>query len=227
MARDTERLIRQIADHAGPVRRLAPPWVRAMAWLAITVPVVVVMAVVMLPQGDLVSKLSTPRYLSEEAVALATGVLAAMAAFASVVPGYNRKLLVWPLVPLSFWLGGLGQSGVREWLQLEPDGFSFRLEWFCLPAIAIVGAVPVVAMAIMLRRGAPLTPRVSMALGGLAAAGLGNVGVCLSHRAFSGVLVAVWHVGAMVLLSVLAACVGRYFLNWSSIVDRTRREAAV
>jgi len=220
MTRDTEGLIRQMADHAGPIRPLAAPWVRAMTWLGIAGPAVVVMAIAMLPQSDLVSKFSTPRYLGEEVFALATGVLAAIAAFASVVPGSNRKLLVLPLVPLFFWLGGLAQSGMRDWMQLEASGFSFQLEWFCLPAIAMVGAVPAVAMAIMLRRGAPLTPRVSVALGGLAAAGLGNVGVCLSHREFSGVLVLVWHVSAMFLLSGLAASVARYLLNWPSTIAR-------
>lgn len=143
-----------------------------------------------------------------------------------MVPGYNRKVLALPLVPLAFWLGALGQGGVREWLQLEPHGFSFQVEWFCLPAMATVGAVPAIVMAIMLRRGAPLTPRVSVALGGLAAAGLGNVGVCLSHRAFSGVLVMVWHVSAMFLLSMLAACVARYLLHWPSTIERTRREVS-
>jgi hypothetical protein len=192
--------------------------VRAAAWLAVAAPAVGLMAFLMLPSAGLMSKLTTPRYLGEEAFALATGVLAAIAAFASVVPGYNRKLLVLPLVPLAFWLGALGQSAVRESLQLASPGFSFHLEWFCLPAIAMVGAVPAIAMAVMLRRGAPLTPRMTVALGGLAAAGLGNVGVCLSHREFSGVLVLVWHVSAVLFLSGLAGCAGRYLLSWRAIV---------
>jgi hypothetical protein len=222
MTRDTEGLVRQLAANTNPVRPLARPWVRAALWLVVAVPAVMVMAFVVLPRGDLISKLSTPRYLSEEAFALATGVLAAFVAFASVVPGYDRKVLVLPFVPFALWLGVLDLGSARDWLQLEPHGFSFQLEWFCLPAMAMVGALPAIAMAIMLRRGAPLTPRVSVALGGLAAAGLGNLGVCLSHREFSGVRVLVWHVSAVVLLSALAGCVGRYLLNWPSILERSR-----
>jgi hypothetical protein len=192
----------------------------------IAAPGAALMTFMMHSHGDLLSKLSTPQYLAEEVFALATGVLAAIAAFASVVPGYNRKLLAPPLVLLALWLGSLGVSGAHDWLRVDPDGFSFQLEWFCLPAIAIIGAVPAIAMAVMLRQGAPLTPRVSLALGGLAAAGLGNVGLCLIHHQFSGVLVLVWHMSAVVLLSMLGGCAGRYLLNWPSSLATARRDLA-
>jgi hypothetical protein len=225
MGRDTDALIRQLATGTVPVRPLAAPWVRAGLWLAIAGPTVALMALLIHPRSDLSSKLSTPRYLSEEAFALTTAILASAAAFASVVPGYGRRFLLLPIVPLALWFASLTRGDVRAWLELGSRGFSFELEWFCLPAIAMVGAVPAIAMTIMLRRGAPLTPRVTAALGGLAAAGLGNVGLCLSHREFSGVLVLVWHVSAVLFLSALAGCTGRYFLNWHSLVAASRRDA--
>ena len=166
-----------------------------------------------------------PRVIGEEIFALTTGVLAAIAAFASVVPGYNRKVLFLPLVPLALWLGGLGQSGVRDWLQLSVHGFSIRSEWVCLPATIMAGAVPAAAMTVMLRRGAPLTPRLSTLLGGLAAAGLGNLGVCVTHHAYGNVLVLVWHAGIVVALTVIVGSAGRRVLNWQSLVKQTRRAA--
>src|SRR5207245_4576091 len=123
------------------------------AWLAIAVPSALLVVVMASGRGDWVSRLLLPRVVSEEAFALTTGVLAAIAAFASVVPGYNRKVLLLPFVPLALWLGGLGQSSVRERLQLSVHGFSMRSEWVCLPATIMAGAVPAVAMAVMLRRG--------------------------------------------------------------------------
>src|ERR1700686_4534243 len=173
--------------------------------------------------GDWVSRLLMPRVVSEEAFALATGILAAIAAFTSVVPGYNRRVLFRPLVPLVLWLGGLGQSSVRDWLQLTSPGFSLRSEWVCLPAPIIAGAVPAIVMAVMLRRGAPLTPRLSALLGGLAAAGLGNLGVCVTHHAHGSVLVLVWHVGIVVALTVIVGSAGRHVLSWQSLVEQTRR----
>ena len=215
---DTDTLIRELAAGAQPVRSLARPWVRAALWLAIAVPSALLVMVMMPSRGDWVSRLSMPRVISEEAFALTTGILAAIAAFASVVPGYNRKVLFLPLVPLAFWLGGLGQSSVRDWLQLTSQGFSMRSEWVCLPATIMAGAGPAIAMAVMLRRGAPLTPRLSALLGGLAAAGLGNLGVCVTHHAYGSVLVLVWHVGIVVVLTGLVGAAGRYLLNWRAII---------
>lgn len=222
---DTEMLIRELAGRTRRVQPLARPGMRAAAWLAIAVPSALLVMVMMPGRGDWVSRLLMPRVVSEEAFALATGILAAVAAFASVVPGYNRKVLFLPLVPLALWLGGLGQSSVRDWLQLTSQGFSMRSEWVCLPATIMAGAVPAIAMAVMLRRGAPLTPRLSTLLGALAAAGLGNLGVCVTHHTYRNVLVLVWHVGIVVALTMSLGSAGRRLLNWQALVERTRRTA--
>jgi hypothetical protein len=225
-ATDTETLIRELADPTPRVRPLARPWVRAAAWLAIAMPSALLVVVMMMSgHGDWVSRLLLPRVVSEEAFALATGVFAAIAAFASVVPGYSRKVLFLPLVPLALWLGGLGQGSVRDWLQLTSQGFSMQSEWVCLPGTIMAGAVPAIAMAVMLRRGAPLTPRLSALLGGLAAAGLGNLGVCVTHHAYGNVLVLVWHITIVLLLTMIMGSVGRRVLNWQSLVEQARRAA--
>jgi hypothetical protein len=197
--------------------------VGAAAWLGIAVPSALLVVVMMSVHGDWVTRLLMPRVVSEEAFALATGIVAAIASFSSVVPGYNRRVLFLPLVPLVLWLGGLGQSSVRDWLQVTSPGFSMRSEWMCLPATIMAGAVPAIAMAVMLRRGAPLTPRLSVLLGGLAAAGLGNLGVCVTHHAYGNVLVLVWHVSIVVALTVIVGSAGRHVLSWQSVVEQTRR----
>jgi hypothetical protein len=220
---DTETLIRDLAGRTPRVRPLARPWVRAAAWLGIALPSALLVAVAMSVHGDWVSRLLMPRVVSEEAFAVATGILAAIAALTSVVPGYNRRVLFLPLVPLVLWLGALGQSSVRDWLQLTFDGFSMRTEWVCLPATIMAGAVPAIAMAVMLRRGAPLTPRLSALLGGLAAAGFGNLGVCVTHHAYGNVLVLVWHASIVVALTVLVGSAGGHVLSWQSLVEQTRR----
>jgi hypothetical protein len=220
---DTETLIRERADRTARVRPLARPWVRAAAWLGIGAPSALLVVVIMSVHADWLSRLLMPRVVSEEAFALATGILAAFAAFTSVVPGYDRRVLLLPLAPLVVWLGGLGQSSVRDWLQVTTQGFSMRSEWVCLPATMTAGAVPAIAMAVMLRRGAPLTPRLSALLGGLAAAGLGNLGVCMTHHAYGNVLVLVWHVSIVVALTAIVGSAGRHVLSWQSLVEQTRR----
>ena len=89
----------------------------------------------------------------------------------------------------------------------------------------MAGAVPAIAMAVMLRRGAPLTPRLSTLFGGLAAAGLGNLGVCVTHHAYGNVLVLAWHLGIVVALTLIVGNAGRRLLNWQALVEPMRRIA--
>ena len=217
MTGDTEKLIRRLATNIEPVRPLPRPWIRTSGWLALSAAYIALMLLVALRRRGFSPELSQPRFLIEQVAALATGITAAAAAFASVVPGYNRKFLALPLLPLAIWLGSLGQGCLQDWLQLGAYGLALRPDWYCLKAIARFGAVPAFAMVLMLRRGAPLSPHLTMALGGLAAAGLGNVALRLVHRPDASVMVLVWQFGAVCALSALAAGAGRYLLNWRSI----------
>ncbi len=216
---DTDRLIQTLVDTAQPVRPLPRPWIRSAMWLAIAIPYIGLVVYVMSPRADLISKLTEARYLIEQIAALATGIAAAVAAFATTIPGYSRKVLLLPVPPLAVWLGVLGQGCVSTWLQLGTSGLTLQPDWFCFPAIVLVGAIPAVAMVAMLRRGAPLTPCITVALGGLAAAGLGNFGLRLFHPQDASMMVLVWQFGSVFMLAALAGCMGRYILNWRSVVS--------
>jgi hypothetical protein len=223
MTIDTEKLIERLAATVEPVRPLARPWIRTAAWLLVAIPYVALVVFVVSPRADLVSKASDWRYVIEQFAALATGITAATAAFATVIPGYDRKFLFLPALPLAIWLGSLGDGCVEDWIHLGPDGVSLRPDWFCFPAIILVGAVPAIAMAVMLRRGAPLSPHTTTALGGLAAAGLGNFGLRLFHSQDASLMVLVWQVGTVFVLAAMAAWAGQYLLNWRSIIGTNRR----
>jgi len=56
------------------------------------------------------------------------------------------------------------------------------------------------------------------ALGGLAAAGLGNFGLRLFHPQDSSLMVLVWQMGSVLLLSVLCGLGGRSLLRWRSTI---------
>jgi hypothetical protein len=73
-------------------------------------------------------------------------------------------------------------------------------------------------MVVMLRRGAPLYPRVSVALGALAVAALGAFGMRLFHIGDATVMVLCWHFGTVALLSALAGWAGRSVLAWRHVV---------
>jgi hypothetical protein len=220
---DIENLIEALVITAQPVRRLARPWVRTAVWLAIAIPYIVLVIYMMSPRADLGSKISESRYLVEQFAALATAVTAAIAAFATTIPGYSRKVLLLPVLPFLAWLGVLGQGCISTLIQVGPQGLSFQPDWFCLPAIVLVGTVPAAAMAVMLRRGAPLSPHISTALGALAAAGLGNFGLRFFHSQDADLMVLVWQFGTVFLLTCLAGIAGRYLLSWNSILNLRSR----
>jgi hypothetical protein len=223
MTMDTEKFIERLAEVVEPVRPLARPWIRTAAWLLVAIPYVALVVFVVSPRADLIAKASEWRYVIEQVAAFATGITAATAAFATVIPGYDRKFLFLPALPLAIWLASLGEGCVQDWLHFGPDGLSLRPDWFCFPAIVLVGAVPAIAMAVMLRRGAPLTPHLTVALGGLAAAGLGNFGLRLFHSQDASLMVLVWQVGTVFILTAMAAWAGPYLLSWSSIIGTNRR----
>ena len=215
---DTNELIQQLGAKAPPVHPLRRPWKRTALWLGIGIVYVAMVVVMMTPRADLLAKFSESRFLIEQGAALLTGIAAATAAFASVIPGINRKLLLVPIIPLAVWVGTLGQGCVSDWVRYGPAGLSLQPDWLCFPAIALVGAGPAVAITWMIRRGAPLTPHLTAALAGLAAAGLGNFGLRLFHPQDASLMVLVWQFGSVFILSVLATLSGRYVLNWQRII---------
>lgn len=227
MSMETNAVIRRLAGDARPVRPLASPWTRTALWLALAAPYVALVIVLMSPRPDLGLKFSEPRFLIEEGAALATGIAAALAAFATVIPGFDRKFLLTPVFPAAIWLGSLGEGCVRQWLVQGSAGLSLQSDWMCLPAIVIVGLVPAIGMVAMLRRGAPMMPCVSIGLAGLAAAGLGDFGLRFFHPQDASLMVLVWQVGSVVLLSAAASCTGRYLLSWRTVIGRTLRGVPV
>ena len=219
MTRDTKQLIELLAENARPVRPLPQPCVRAAVWLALSVSYIAAVLMLMPAQNDIPSRLSEPLFIAEQCAAIATGIAAAVAAFLTIIPGHSRRWVMLPVLPLSIWLGTLGPGCVQELNRFGLRALPLHHSLSCFPFIALLGAIPAVAMAVMLRRGAPLTPRLTAALGGLAAAGLGNVGLRIIQPEDVTVMLLVWHTGGVIALSALAGSAGRYFLNWRSIRD--------
>jgi len=211
---ETNELIQRIAANSAPVRPLPAPGIRVARWLAISLPYIGAIVFVNPMRAGFAQALADQQFLLEQAAILATALAAAVAAFCSTIPGYNRKILLLPLVPLAVWLASLGEGCLRDWIGLGSDGLKVRPDWGCLPSAALIGIVPAIAMVIMLRRGAPIFPRAAIALGALAVAALGNFGLRLFHVGDASVMILFWHFGSVVLLSALAASLGRQILHW-------------
>jgi hypothetical protein len=211
---ETDELIERLAASAKPVHRLKAPWTRAALWLAIALPYVALVVWSKLAMIDVGAALADARFLIEQTATLVTALGAAVAAFYSVVPGHDRRVLLLPLIPLGVWLASVGNGCLQDWFRLGPDGLAIRPDWECLPAASVIGIVPAIAMLIMLRRGAPLYPRATLALGALAVAAIGNFGMQAFHFRDASIMVLVWHLGSVMLLSALAGWLGKHVLGW-------------
>jgi hypothetical protein len=222
---NTDDLIRQIAAAGAPVRRLAPPWRRALVWLAIAVPYAAVV-VWFYPATPAFAAMHGTRFMLEEFAAATTTLTAALAAFASIVPGYDRRILWLPLAPLALWLATLGTGCVSDWLRAGMGGLALRPDWDCLPPSLLLGWLPLTAMVLMLRRGAPLRPHLSVALGALAVAALANVGLQTFHIGDASIMVLFWHLGCGLLLSTLIGGAGTLVLSWRRARARALGAAA-
>ena len=214
---ETDSLIERLARSAKPVRPLANPWRRASFWLMLALPYLVMVVLLMTPRSDLPEKLHDPRFLLEESATLVTAVLAAAAAFSATVPGRSRLVLLLPLPSLLVWLGSLGMGCVEAWLQFGAQGPKLQQDWACLPAIAITGGAPAIVIVAMLRRGAPLLPHITVGLGALAAAALGNFALRLFHPQDASLMVLVWQFGTVALYAAIATMLGGRLLSWKAI----------
>jgi hypothetical protein len=191
-------------------------------WFAVSLAYIALFVVLMPVRHD---DLSNPRnylFVIEQAGALVTGLAAAIAAFVSVVPGYDRNWTLLPVIPFAVWLASLGPGCVREWNEFGIAQLPLSHNPWCVPFVVLFGSLPAAMITIMLRRGAPLTPRLTAALGGLAAAGLANVGVRMVHPEDVSIMLLVWHVGAVMLLSAIAGAAGQYFFNWPSLIRKSK-----
>jgi hypothetical protein len=213
MTPTTEKLIQDLSRNLQPVRPLSRPWIRTAMWLAILSPYVAIVLLLMGAQQSLPARMSDTRFLIEQTFAFATGVTAVMAAFASMIPGQQARFWTWPLLPLMGWLGSLGEGCLRA----GTNALSLQHNLTCLPSILLLGTAPAIVLWVMLRRGAPLTPRWTVALGALAAAGLGNFCVRLGHPEDVTLMLLVWHAGGVLVLAAIAAAAGRSLLNWRSV----------
>jgi hypothetical protein len=165
----------------------------------------------------LVAKISDSRFVIEQVGALATVVAAAAAAFATIIPDHSRKFLAVPFISLFIWLESVSHAFVQDdlggWVRLDPEGLSLHPDWYCVPAIAIVGLVPAIAMTMMLLRGAPRILHLTAVLGGLAAAALGDFGMRFFCSHDGSLMVLVWQFGTVCVLAALAGCAGQRVLR--------------
>jgi hypothetical protein len=216
-----DRLIEQLAATLEPVEPLRSPGRRAAAFVLAATLYIALLTIALARPGAAIGDLD-PAVLVPQLIALVASLLAVRAALASVVPGHDRTTLIWAVIGVVAWVGvvtvsafGFGASAQRETV------FEARHEVWCV-ALILAGGVPlVVALAAMLRRGAPLNPIKTATLGAVAVGSLANVAACFWTPHADRVSAFFWHGGAILALVLACAAGAPFVLNW-----RARRLAA-
>src|SRR5436309_2989181 len=115
---DTNQLIKELAADLKPVRRLLPPVLRLIGWLALAIPATALVVLAMQVRPDIAAKLADPGFLTQELASLATALVAGWAALVACVPGEARWKLWAPFAPLALWMASLGRQCWNEWVLL-------------------------------------------------------------------------------------------------------------
>jgi hypothetical protein len=112
----------------------------------------------------------------------------------------------------------LAIGSVAEMLTVPPADWGQRLtghnSFMCLTLIPTLSALPFAALLLALRQGAPSHPRLTGAVAGLVAAGIGATLYASHCPDDSPFFVATWYVIASSFMALLGAAIGERFLRW-------------
>lgn len=177
-----QELIEALGAGLTPVRRLSPPWLRALGWLAV---VAAIAAGLLLHYGAtpmLERFAAVPERAWGFAGAVLTVVGAAWAALALGVPGRSRAW-AWLAVPGALlWIGASGLGCLRDEFAPSVDIASAAIPpAHCLVFIVLV-SIPLSALMVwLLRRACPLRPVLTAILMGLASAAASAMLLAIFH----------------------------------------------
>src|SRR3974390_2816787 len=165
-----ERLIRNLASDLGPVRRLRPPIVRALGWLAVVAATAIILAMFANVSAMEHRLVAAPDMWLAVIGSVLTAILAVIAAFQLSLPDASRAWAMVPLPAALFWIIASGVGCSRVWIVPGTHVADLSEARDCL--IFIIGlSLPLSALLIvMLRRACPLLPGLTAAIAGLAAA---------------------------------------------------------
>jgi hypothetical protein len=217
---NTDDLIDRLSRDVTVAKPLPAPGMRTAAWMAWALGYLVVVAVMMFAVMSSAGVMPTPLYLVQQSAALVTGIMAARAALASVIPGSKNRVWVLPAIGAAVWGASLLWAGVRDLQASGTLGVTSQSDWPCVVSMTLGGLVVGSPLIWMLRRGAPLTPGLTAFLAALAALSFANIEACLTRPHAFALTVLLWHGGTVAAVAALCALTGRRWLRWPDLTTR-------
>src|SRR5205809_6073120 len=125
----TDELIDRLGREVTVTRPLQPPVIRTAVWMVWAVSYLVVVAVMMFAVMSSAGATPTPLYLVQQSAAIVTGIMAARAAYGSVIPGSNNRVWVLPAIGATVWTVSLLWAGVRDLQTTGTLGVTSQSDW--------------------------------------------------------------------------------------------------
>lgn len=212
----TPELIDALVASATPVKRLRPPLLHALLWLAGAALILALLALGHGLRSDLLAHLRQPIFAVSIAAALATGVLAAVSAFALSLPDRSRWWLLLPLPALAVWISTVGYGCIADWVSVGPDGMHLGETARCFATLLLTSVPLSLAMCVMLRHAALLRADEAALMAGLAIAAITSTALSLLHDLDATVMILAWNLGMAAIIVALSRMFGRRLLMWAS-----------
>lgn len=210
----TPDLIEALSAEAAPVRRLRPPLLRACLWLSLAGLILLLLAVLHGIRADISERLSEAIFAVRLAGALASGVLAAVAAFYLSLPDRSRLWILLPIPGVALWASTIGYGCLTNWVNLDPDGIRLGTAAQCFATLLLTSLPLSLVMLAMLRHAAPLRPVAVAMTGGLAISGIAAAGLSIFHNIDATVMVLMWNLGTVSIITALGGAFGRRMFAW-------------
>jgi hypothetical protein len=204
----SEDLIRRLVSDLRPVRPARHPAISTALWLGTAAAVILAAVLVSGPRHDLAVRLAAGFDLLQLLTAMATGILAAFAAFQLALPERDRRWALLPLPAAVAWLATMGWGCLQDLARFGPEALRIGASLPCLAFIAGLGVPLTIAMLWLARHAAWLRAGPVAALGGLSAAALASVGLSLVHHLEAAAMVLVWHGVSVLVVAWLASLIG-------------------
>jgi hypothetical protein len=185
----TDSLIASLAQGVAPVRRLRPPAMRGLAWIALAAVVIAVLASWRGLRADIGLQMADPAYWVQLLGAALTGICATFAVFEVSLPDRPRLWILLPAPAALFWATGFAYGCLGHWIAIPFGAPVLEDSERCLTTI-VLATIPLgLVLWLMLRRTHSLRPSDSAWLGALAVAGFADTAHLLLHTVQASLLV--------------------------------------
>jgi hypothetical protein len=167
---DHDALIQQLTGDLAPVKPLAPPFRRALIWIAVVAAIAFVAAMATDRQTIVHRLMAEPDMWLAVVGSTLTAVLAAYAAFQLCLPDRSSYWALLPLPPALLWIAASGAGCLRVLRIADTRPPTAGDERDCLLIIIALSIPLSLLLLVMLRKGHTLLPGLTTLTAGLAAA---------------------------------------------------------